>query len=159
SIPPKELRGVLMQLAEDFQPDLILTQIQSPQPITAAMLSELRQRTNATIVNWNGDEAYDGLAGKEMLEVLRHLDFTIITNLNVVPTYEQQHIHWQYWQIGYEEPGDDLEAKINAYYQEIGQDNPFRDYPDFPVVYLASLRTLERQQIAEIVRSFGGYVF
>lgn len=156
---PTRLRSHLMEIAEAFKPDLILTQIQSPLPLTADILKELVARTGATIVNWNGDQAPGGLYSREMLPILRQIDLQLITNLDVIADYEREHIKWDYWQIGYEEPGDDLEAKLDAYYQGIGQENPFNDYPNYPVVYLASLRSPDRQAIAGIVASFGGYVF
>lgn len=156
---PDKLRFRLMEIVEGFKPDLILTQIQSPQPLTAEMLKEMVSRTGAVVVNWNGDQAPGGLYSREMLPILRQIDLQLITNLEVVPDYEREKIKWAYWQIGYEEPGDDLEAKIDAYYQSVGQTNPFKNYPDYPVVYLASLRNPTRQSIAEIVRSVGGFVF
>ena len=41
---------------------------------------------------------------------------------------------------------------------ELGRENPFASEDQYPVVYLASLRSPERMAIAEIVRSFGGVV-
>lgn len=158
SIDPKQLRTLLVEIADIFKPDLILTQLQAHLPITAALLSELKQRTGASVVNWNGDQAPGGLAGGEMLEVLRHVDLQLITNLDVVPTYEQKGIKWAYWQIGYEESEGDLEANVKSYFMELGRPNPFDDDAHYPVVYLATLRSEARQAIAGIVREFGGLV-
>jgi glycosyl transferase family 2 len=157
--PPNLLRVQLMELCEKFRPDLILTQLQSPQPITADMLAEMKSRTNATIINWNGDQALGGLIGREMLNLLMHVDLQLITNLDAAPDYDKMRIKWAYWQIGYEEPGDNLEAMNEAYFRELGRENPFNGYPNYPVVYLASLRSPERQAIAALVNEFGGYVF
>lgn len=156
---PTRLRSHLMEIAEAFKPDLILTQIQSPLPLTADILKELVARTGATIVNWNGDQAPGGLYSREMLPILRQIDLQLITNLDVVADYEREHIKWDYWQIGYEDFEGDLEAQLDAYYQSIGQENPFKGYPNYPVVYLASLRSADRQAIARIVQENGGYVF
>ena len=123
------------------------------------MLRGIKARTGATVVNWNGDQAPGGLASPEMLQLLRHVDLQLITNLDVVNSYEREHIKWAYWQIGYEDVGDDYEAKAADYYREIGQINPFDSNPRWPVVYLASLRSPERQAIAQIVRDAGGQVF
>lgn len=158
AVDPKQLRSHLMALADSFQPDLILTQIQSPLPLTADMLGELRVRTGATIVNWNGDQAPGGLASKEVLAVLRHVDLQLITNLDVVDVYEREHIKWAYWQIGYEESPGDLETNVRNYFSELGRQNPFDGEREYPVVYLASLRSPERQAIAAVVREFGGLV-
>ena len=158
-VPAKELRVKLMDLVDTFRPDLILTQLQSPKPITTEMLAEVRQRTGATIINWNGDQAVGGLYSKEMLPILRNVDLQLITNLDVVPDYEREFIKWAYWQIGYEESPGDLETNVANYFREVGRPNPFDSDPaTYPVVYLASLRSPERQAIAEVVKSFGGLV-
>lgn len=155
---PGKLRGRLLELVDEFKPDLILTQLQSWQPITPAMLYEIKQISNATIINWNGDQAPGGLAAPEMLQILHQVDLQLITNMDVVPIYQQEHIKWAYWQIGYEEPAGDLEENVRNYFMEIGRANPFQSGDTYPVVYLASLRTPERAAIANIVREFGGLV-
>lgn len=156
---PARLREVLFSLVDSFKPDLILTQLQSWQPITPSLLSDIRARTPATVINWNGDQAYGGLAAPEMLNVLRHVDLQLITNLDVVPVYEREHIKWAYWQIGYEEPSGDLEQNVSDYFQGLGRPNPFDPAVEYPVVYLASIRSPEREAIARMVSEFGGHVF
>jgi len=156
---PKTLRTRLMGIADRFKPDLVLTQIQSPLPLTADMLKELRERTGATIINWNGDQAPGGLASTPMLALLRHVDLQLITNLDVVDVYEQERIKWAYWQIGFEDVGDDYQSIADAYYRDQGRPSPFDNVDTWPVVYLASLRSPERQAIAAIVEEFGGRVF
>lgn len=159
SIPPHQLRSVLLGVAQDFRPDLVLTQLQSSLPITPSMLAEMKELTGCTIINWNGDQAIGGLASPEMLAMLRHIDLQLITNLDVVDVYEHEGINWAYWQIGFEEPHGNLEQNVANYFAELGRANPFIDCPDWPVVYLASIRSPERQQIAQIVQEFGGRVF
>lgn len=160
SIDPKALRSKLIELADSFKPDLILTQLQSPLPLTADMLSELKQRTGATVINWNGDQAVGGLYSPQMLPILRQIDLQLITNMEraVIDNYEREHIKYAYWQIGYEESEGDLETNVSNYFMELGRENPFKGEDQYPVVYLASLRSPERMAIAEIVRSFGGVV-
>lgn len=159
SVPEHDLRDRLFQIIDSFQPDLILTQLQSWRPITAALLREIRNRSAATIINWNGDQAPGGLAAPEMIEILHQVDLQLITNLDVTPIYDQQHIKWAYWQIGYEEPPGDLWTNVQHYFQELGRPNPFQVDDSYPVVYLASLRTPERLAIADLVTQFGGRVF
>lgn len=154
-----QLRARLMEVAEHFKPDLILTQLQSPMPLTADMLADLRARTGATVVNWNGDQAVGGLASKDMIALLRHVDLQLITNMEVVPVYERERIRWAYWQIGYEESPGDLEQNVESYFHELGRANPFKEYHEWSVVYLATLRSPERQEIAKVVSDFGGRVF
>lgn len=158
SIEPSQLRQRLMEVTDSFKPDLILTQIQGHLPITAAMLTEIKERTGASIVNWNGDQALGGLYSKELLPILKQIDLQLITNLDVVPDYQREGIKWAYWQIGYEMPEGDIEQHVADYFMELGRENPFTGETEYPVVYLASLRTPERLAIAEIVREFGGTV-
>lgn len=159
SINPTALRQKLIELIDSFQPDLILTQIQAHLPITATLLAEVRQHCNASIINWNGDQAIGGLYSKELLPILKQIDLQLITNLDVVPDYEREGIKWDYWQIGYEMPEGDIEENVANYFREIGRGNPFEDEKrTYPIVYLATLRTAERNAIAEVVREFGGLV-
>lgn len=160
SIDPKQLRTRLVEIVDTFKPDLILTQLQAHLPITAPMLADIRARTGVTVVNWNGDQAVGGLYSKEMLPVLKQIDLQLITNLDVVSDYEREGIKWAYWQIGYEESEGDLDENVRKYFQdELGRSNPFDSYSNYSVVYLASVRTPERQAIAQIVDEFGGHVF
>lgn len=159
SVSPKELRSRLVEIADSFKPDLILTQLQSPVPVTPEMLADLKSRTGASVVNWNGDQAIGGLYSREMLPLLRQIDLQLITNLDVVGDYEREGIKWAYWQIGYEESPGDLEQNVADYFSGLGRQNPFENYPSYPVVYLASIRSDERKAIAEIVEQFGGHVF
>jgi len=160
AIDPKQLRTKLVEIAETFKPDLILSQIQSPAPLTADMLSELKARTGATLVNWNGDQAVGGLYSAQLLPILRQIDLQLITNVEsaVVDNYEREGIKWAYWQIGYEESEGDLEQNVKDYFNELGRENPFDDNTTYPVVYLASLRSAERGAIAGVVREYGGLV-
>lgn len=155
---PPMLRQRFLELVDSFQPDLILTQIQAHLPITATLLAEVKQRCPASIINWNGDQAVGGLYSKELLPILKLIDLQLITNLDVVPDYEREGIKWDYWQIGYEMPEGDIEENVKSYFEEIGRGNPFDDKREYPVVYLATLRTAERNAIADVVREFGGLV-
>jgi glycosyltransferase involved in cell wall biosynthesis len=163
SIDPKQLRSRLVEIAETFKPDLILSQIQSPAPLTADMLSELKARTGATLVNWNGDQAVGGLYSAQLLPILRQIDLQLITNVEsaVVDNYEREGIKWAYWQIGYEESADDehTQGTADGYFHELGRVSPFDTNPQWTVVYLASLRSPERQAIAKVVEEFRGRVF
>ena len=158
AIPQTELKTRLLDIATRFKPDVILTQIQAAQPITDEMLAELKSRTRAIIVNWNGDQAVGGLKSGEIMRILRHVDLQTMVSRDVSDFYDKMGVKWEYWQIGYETV-DNPEQALADYYQRIGTPNPFENYPDYPVVFLGSLRSPARQRLAEIVRSFGGEVF
>lgn len=159
SVPQALLHTRLREIVDSFKPDLILTQIQSWLPLTANILEDLKNRSGASVVNWNGDQALGGLIGASMLPILRQIDLQLITNIDAVKYYEENHIRWAYWQVGIEQPEGDVEHVVSAFFQQLGRENPFHNPVEYPVVYLASLRSPERLAIAEIVNEFGGKVF
>lgn len=109
AISAKQLEVEIMRVCELWQPRIILTQIQGHLPITPAILAKIRTNyPRASIINWNGDESQGGLITPEMINLLRLVDLQLTVNASTLPVYEQYGIQAAYWQIGYEEPGDDL---------------------------------------------------
>lgn len=109
AIPPDKLEAALIKAVDEFQPRLILTQIQAPGPLTGDILAKLRShQPRASIINWNGDYWPDGLVSADMLKLLRQVDLQLTVNGSVLEQYRAQGITADYWQIGYEEPGDNL---------------------------------------------------
>lgn len=159
SIPERDMRDTLVQACKTFQPDVILMQIQSPRPITEEVLIAMRAASPAAVINWNGDQAIGGLKSGEMVKILRHVDLQTMVSQDVTSYYDAIGIRWAYWQIGYEEPGDDLERKLSDYFTKSGRDNPYADFGNYPVVFLASLYSEARKRIAEVVEAKGGHVF
>lgn len=157
-LAPQELKSTLMQIGETFRPDLILTQLQSPKPITADILADLKAVTRAPVVNWNGDQAVGGLMSAEIMAVLRYVDLQLMVSTDVTEYYDKMGVNYAYWQIGCEEPGDNLEGQLSDYFNRTGRENPYTSYPVYPIAFLASLYTPARQAIASIVREFGGLV-
>lgn len=131
SIDPRDLQATLTKYIKDFQPDVILSQIQSATPLTAQMIIHLRTLTPAAWINWNGDVWEGGLTSPEMMQILRHVDMQLVVNANVLPYYEQAGINAAYWQIGFEDVADEL----------------LPDMPSHDVVWLASLYNDNRKAI------------
>lgn len=142
SMPASELQAALLKVIHEFQPDILLTQIQSAAPLTTHVLAAIRQHTRAAVINWNGDYWAGGLTSREMMDILRNVDLQLIVQADVLPYYEQMGVNAAYWQIGYEEPGDDLP-----------------NMPSFPIVFLAGLRSEKRIQLAHLIEQYGGHVF
>lgn len=126
-IPRETLQKELARVIDRFKPDMILSQIHAPEPLTVEMLTALRTYyPRAVWVNWNGDYWPDGLTSGKMLHLLKHVDLQLVINGSVISAYQEHGIPAAYWQIGYEEPGDDLpEAEAhevvflgNAYHPE-----------------------------------------
>lgn len=145
SIPPEQLRQYLLDTCESFRPDVLLTQIQAPKPLTAEILGELRSRYPMVVINWNGDVWTGGLKSGEMMQILQFVDLQTLVTKEVTDFYTQMGVTWAYWQIGYEEPGN-----VDGY---------FKNYPDYPVVFMASLYSDARKAVAAVVQEFGGMTF
>lgn len=135
SVSPAQLEEELLRVAEEFEPRLILTQIQAHQPLTAQILQRLRLRhPRASIINWNGDVALGGLVSQEMIGLLRNVDLQLVVNAGVLEKYKELGIPAAYWQIGYEDPGDDLP-----------------DMPAHDVVFLGSFSNPARLPLLEVL--------
>lgn len=103
------LKAELLAILERFKPHLMLTQLHGPEPLTEAVLSEIRALyPRMVIVNWNGDMWLHGLTAPDMLKLLRKVDLQTVVNATVLDTYQQHNINAAYWQIGYEEPVGEL---------------------------------------------------
>lgn len=141
AIPEGQLEAALIQAADEFQPRLILTQIQAPGPLTGAILAKLRSRHPRTsIINWNGDYWPDGLVSDAMIKLLRNVDLQLTVNGSVLDVYRAHHIPADYWQIGYEEPGDDLP-----------------DMPHHDVLFLGNKYWEVRQKLWDTVTKFADH--
>lgn len=136
AVPPEALEQRLLSVAEEWQPHLILTQIQAAAPLTAPILGRLRSlHPRATLINWNGDYWPGGLTGPEMIQLLRNVDLQLTVNGSVLDHYRMAGIKAAYWQIGYEEPGDDLP-----------------DMPTHDVVFLGSFNNPKRMALLEALK-------
>lgn len=138
SIPAAHLERELIHAVETFKPDMIFFQIQAHLPITASMLSNLRNFTFAVFVNWNGDYAMGGLNSPEMMQVLRHIDLQLVVNATPLEWYKQSGVNAAYWQIGYEDVPDEL----------------LPDMPTHDVVWLASLYNENRRNLDKMLKEF-----
>lgn len=115
SIHPSRLYDELKQAVLAFKPHMVLSQIQAPEPLNANVIRQLRALDTSLVwVNWNGDYAPGGLTAPQVLDVLRWTDLQLVVNADALPVYRQESVPAAYWQIGFEEPGDELpEAHTN----------------------------------------------
>jgi len=144
AIPESQLEATLLKAADEFQPRLILTQIQAPGPITGDILSKLRARLpRASVINWNGDYWPDGLVSDAMLKLLRQVDLQLTVNGSVLEQYRAHGIAADYWQIGYEEPGDWPSA--------------MPDMPHHDILFLGNKYWPVRQKLWDTVTAFADH--
>ncbi len=158
-VPENELYNQLLTLISQFNPDVILSQIQSSRPITASMIGEIKSRFGATWINWNGDQALGGLKSAEMMELIKYFDLQTMVSKDVASYYDANNIAWAYWQIGYEDPQGDLLEQLTDYYRRVGGSNVYNGREQWPIVFMASLRSDARRQLATTIERAGGRVF
>jgi glycosyltransferase involved in cell wall biosynthesis len=132
--------GEMLTLLADFQPDMILSQLHSADIITKQIARSVRQRYKKLLwVNWNGDYWPDGLTSPAMLDLLGYINLQLTINGSVLPIYKGHGIPAAYWQIGYEEPGDDLP-----------------DVKSHDVVFLANAYHPQRKELEKVLRGMEG---
>lgn len=137
------LRTRLPELVAKWQPDVLLTQLHGADKIDTALLGDLQGTCPKTlIVNWNGDVWPHGLIAPEMLDLLQRVDLQLVVNADVLETYRKADIPAAYWQIGYEEPGDDLPT-----------------VKKHDVLFLGNAYSAEREALGRIIREFEGGLY
>lgn len=104
----KDIRETLTDAVESWMPHLLLMQIGAG-IVTPELLSDVRLiNPRMVVVNWYGDYHESGLTTPAMFDLLKYIDLQLVANASALPVYEQRGVPAAYWQIGYEEPGDEL---------------------------------------------------
>jgi glycosyltransferase involved in cell wall biosynthesis len=100
----------ILRCAEQFKPDLIVTQLHYSNPFTPAHSAKLRELLpTATLVNWNGD-VYDRSNDAGYIQTLKPFDLQTTVNASAIAGYETHGIRTAYWQVGYEPDGIGYES-------------------------------------------------
>lgn len=140
--PNDQLLDTVLRVMDTFRPDMLLTQLQSTNLLTADMLRQIRLlHPGKPIVNWNGDTHRDNLINGKMLELLRYVDLQLVVNQAVIETYRQQEIPAAYWQNAFEPTNGTASA------------------PRYDVVFLGSGYNENRQSMARMLRELLGERF
>jgi glycosyltransferase involved in cell wall biosynthesis len=127
----------LFEIIKTFQPDMILWQLHGANTITRKMLDRVRSICgNVLMVNWNGDYNPAGLISAPMLDLLQQIDLQLVVNATAIPVYDQHGIRSAYWQIGYEEPGNDLP-----------------DVPAYGILFMGNAYKPERQELGRWLKA------
>lgn len=95
---------LIYDVANAFNPDIILTQFHDASIWNADMIKELKQEhPNAKLINWNGDYFPENFLHRNYILMMMQYDLTTFVTTDVQSMYNNYHIPWKYWQIGYEE--------------------------------------------------------
>lgn len=118
----------VFDLADRWEPDLFVMQLQDADTITAGSIEQLRLiNENAKFVNWNGDYHPGNLLDDKYILLLRQFDMCGIVTTVCGDLYNTHGINWFYWQIGFEEsnalpdkstPKHDIVFLANGYSKE-----------------------------------------
>lgn len=138
SISKPDLENVLRTELTNFAPDVLFTQIQGPDPLTADTMASIRvSYPDIPIVNWSGDYWPERLIGPDMLDILRQVDLQLVVNGSVLETYAAEGINARFCPFGYE---------------AVHERSP-KDIPTFDVVFLGNNYSPKRQRLYEALRS------
>lgn len=137
AISKPDLENVLRTELTNFAPDVLFTQIQGTDHLTADMLASIRvSYPDVKVVNWNGDYYPEHLIAPDMLELLRQVDLQLVVNGSVLDTYASEGINARFCPFGYEAVRDSVPSQ-----------------PHYDVVFLGNNYSEKRQQLYEALRS------
>ena len=120
-----------------WQPDLLLSQFQDANTVTADRLAYWRALApGMLVVNWHGDARNHD--GPEYLDLLKQTDLQLVVNAAALDVYQKHGIRAAYWQIGYEMPVGELP-----------------DMPAHDVVFLGNCYSDDRRALETLLRSNG----
>jgi len=109
----------ILRCAEQFKPDLVVTQLHYGNPFTPEHSAKLRELLpNATLVNWNGD-VYDRSNDAVYIQTLKPFDLQTTVNASAIEGYEAKGIKTAYWQVGYEPDGIGYEPDENTPHHDV----------------------------------------
>lgn len=109
------MANYLLDLIDAWRPDILLTQIHSPDDkFNAQRVFEIRKEApNLTWVNWNGDYHPEDLLSDENIEMCSRFDLQCVVTTQVREEYARRGVPWMYWQIGYEESDAEPDDKTS----------------------------------------------
>jgi glycosyltransferase involved in cell wall biosynthesis len=134
------MRNYMRDLIDAWKPDILLTQIHSPDAnlFDANSVYEIhREYPDLTWVNWNGDYHPNDLFSNGNIEMAKRFDLQCVVTTDVRSKYSQHGINWMYWQIGWEQ----ADAQPNG------------STPKHDVVFLANGYSQERYALGRMLRS------
>jgi len=137
AVPVEDLFSGLMALLDDFQPDILFTQLHGADRLTPDDFRVFRERFPKLIcANWSGDSWNHSLVSPAMLDLCCQFDLQLVAAPDVLPIYAEEGISAKFWQIGYEYPVGELP-----------------NMPCYDVVFLGNVISEKRRKLLEFLRS------
>lgn len=139
----KWMLDYVMDIMDAWQPDVMLTQIHSPDDNMFNYSSVRRIRSEfpkMRWVNWNGDYHPEDLLRADNIAMAKEFDLQCVVTTQVRQPYSNAGVSWMYWQIGYEES----DAEPNG------------STPRHDVVFLANGYSGQRLSLGRMLRTMRG---
>jgi glycosyltransferase involved in cell wall biosynthesis len=139
----KYMLNYMKDIMDVWQPDVLLTQIHSPDPnmFNVQTVYDIRNEfPNIIWVNWNGDYHPEDLLSQPNIDMVKRFDLQCTVTTMVREAYAKAGISWIYWQIGYEESGAEPDAST----------------PKHDVVFLANGYSGARLSLGKMLRYITG---
>lgn len=110
------MRDRLEEIFEFWNPDLVLSQIHSPDEkhFTSEVIQHFKRAYPRPVwLNWNGDYHPQDLFSDANIRMAKAFNLQLVVTTQVAETYRKDHVNWRYWQIGWEDEshGDHINAK------------------------------------------------
>lgn len=137
------MMNYLGDLLESWNPDVLLTQIHTPDQamFNAQSVAAMRREfPNMAWVNWNGDYHPEDLLSAPNIDMVRHFDLQCVVTTRVRDDYTKYGVGWMYWQIGFERSTVE----------------PTSSTPSHDVVFLANGYSGARLQLGRVLRTLTG---
>jgi hypothetical protein len=130
----------LVNRIEQFNPDLIFTQLHGADIFTPAQIRDLKERYHGiTWVNMSGDSWLHSLTSEPMLALAREFDLWLVCAPDVLPIYAEHGINAAFWQIALDPPVI-----------------PLPDMPTYDVVFMGNVISDKRRALLEKLRTLDG---
>lgn len=131
-----QMMNNIYSACDNLKPTIILFQLHNSDYINPGDLNNIKNITNAKMVNWNGDYWPDQLLDQKGLELAGSFDLMTSVNRDVVEKHQQAGINTKYWQIGWEPEGRGYEPE-----------------KQYDIVFLASGYSSKRQELGKFLKS------
>ena len=93
----------ILDIADQWQPDLILTQFHDTNLVNAKFVADMKKCSpGAILVNWNGDCFPENFLTSAYMDMMSNFDLATFVQTMVRDKYDKAGIPWYYWQIGFE---------------------------------------------------------
>lgn len=127
----------LIEYIATFKPDMLLTQFQGTNYLDGDKAARLRRfYPNLLWLNFNQDYWPEHHTTPDMLALLRHVDYQLVSNGSVLPDYAANGVNAAYWPFGYEVPV-----------------RPLPDVPAHDVVFLGNAYSDHRRALGKLLKS------